>query len=94
MKSWRSRDRPLASDSSQKFENRISRGLNTRSFVATSAEVLLGFAAVLSLGLTAIQDAGAGPQKVESRLPRLRSYLISQVALWLTIMAPRPPTAS
>ena len=40
--------------------------MNTHSFVATSAAVLLGLAAVLSLGSTAIQNAGAAPQKVES----------------------------
>ena len=40
--------------------------MNTHSFIATSAAVLLGFAAVLSLGLTAVRDAGAGSPKVES----------------------------
>jgi V8-like Glu-specific endopeptidase len=40
--------------------------VNKHSVIATSAAVLLGFAAVLSLGLTSIQNAGAGSQKVES----------------------------
>ena len=40
--------------------------MNTHSFVATSAAVLLGFAAVLSLSLSAVQNAGAGSQKVKS----------------------------
>ncbi|MGB8708849.1 MAG: trypsin-like serine protease, partial [Methyloceanibacter sp.] len=40
--------------------------MNKHAFIATSAAVLLGFAAVLSLGLTPVRDAGAGPQKVES----------------------------
>ena len=40
--------------------------MNTHSIVATSTAVLLGFAAVLSLGLTAVRDAGAGSPKVES----------------------------
>ncbi len=38
--------------------------MNKHSVIATSAAVLLGFAAVLSLDLTSIQNAGA--QKVES----------------------------
>ena len=40
--------------------------MNKHAFIATSAAVLLGFAAVLSLGLTPVRDAGAGPQKVKS----------------------------
>ena len=40
--------------------------MNKHSVIATSAAVLLGFAAVLSLGLKSIQNAGAGSQKVES----------------------------
>jgi V8-like Glu-specific endopeptidase len=36
------------------------------SVIVTSAAVLLGFAAVLSLGLTAVRDAGAGSPMVES----------------------------
>jgi hypothetical protein len=40
--------------------------MNKHSVIATSAAVLLGFAAVLSLGLTPVRDAGAGSPKVES----------------------------
>ena len=40
--------------------------MKKHSVIATSAAVLLGFAAVLSLGLTPVRDAGAGSQKVES----------------------------
>ena len=40
--------------------------MNNQSVIATSAAVLLGFAAVLSLDLTSIENAGAGSQKVES----------------------------
>jgi V8-like Glu-specific endopeptidase len=40
--------------------------MNTHSFANTCAAVLLGFAAVLSLDLTAIRDAGADSQKAES----------------------------
>jgi V8-like Glu-specific endopeptidase len=40
--------------------------VNKHSVIATSAAVLFGFAAVLSLGLTAVRDAGAGSPKVES----------------------------
>ena len=40
--------------------------MNKHSVIVTSAAVLLGFAAVLSLGLTPVRDAGAGSPKVES----------------------------
>jgi glutamyl endopeptidase len=40
--------------------------MNKHSVIATSAAVLLGFAAVLSLGLTPVRDASAGSPKVES----------------------------
>jgi hypothetical protein len=40
--------------------------VNKHAFIGTSAAVLLGFAAVLSFGLTPVRDAGAGAQKVES----------------------------
>ncbi|MGH6824379.1 trypsin-like serine protease [Methyloceanibacter sp.] len=40
--------------------------MNKHSVIATSAAVLLGLAAVLGLGLTAVRDAGAGSPKVLS----------------------------
>jgi len=40
--------------------------VNKHSVIATSVAVLLGFAAVLSLDLTSIENVGAGSQKVES----------------------------
>ena len=40
--------------------------MKKHSVIVTSAAVLLGFAAVLSLGLTAVRDAGAGSPMVES----------------------------
>ena len=40
--------------------------MKKHSVIVTSAAVLLGFAAVLSLGLAAVRDAGAGSPMVES----------------------------
>ena len=61
--------------------------MNTRSFVATSAAAILGFAAVFGLGLTAIRDAGAGSPKIVSPcdkdgpFPR-KSTRISVARIW------------
>jgi len=50
----------------RKSEFRREITVNKHAFIATSAAVLLGFAAVLSFGLTSVRDAVAGAQKVES----------------------------
>src|SRR6476659_6238724 len=52
--------------------------MNKHSVIATSAAVLLGFAAVLSLGLTPVRDAGAVSPKVDKDL--LRKDLVIEPA--------------